>query len=124
MIDGQLRQLRIEHDTLNGQPIGLLTAQESERLRELRVLLESTEFDPWGETQTEEAYQSIYGQEVDIQQAQLALNKAALEWYRQHRETADDYLYEKDLARACHDYEIAVRDLEAALESDYQNEMY
>lgn len=60
MVNTFLRQLRIEHDQINGKQIGSLTISEKKRMAELRDLLADTEFEPWGPSQTQEAYESIY----------------------------------------------------------------
>lgn len=57
----ELRELRIEHDAINGKEIGGLSAAEQSRMIELRGLLADTEFMPWGLTQTQRAYESIHG---------------------------------------------------------------
>lgn len=58
----ELRELRIEHDRINGKRIGALTPREEAILGALRSQLHGTEFAPWSTTQTKEAYESIYGE--------------------------------------------------------------
>lgn len=52
---------------------------------------------------------------MDIQTAQLNLNKAALEWYHEHRDVHVD-IWESALGRACYEFERAVRELGPAID--------
>lgn len=47
---------------------------------------------------------------MNIQQAQLTLNKAALKWYHLHK-TVYQSAYEQKLGEACYEYERAVNEL-------------
>ncbi len=61
-----LRELRIEHDAINGLPIGSLTPAQKNRMCALREILDGTDFEPWPFPHTakhDAAYASIYGDE-------------------------------------------------------------
>lgn len=69
---------------------------------------------------------------MDIQQAQLALNKAALEWYHLHK-AVHQTVYEQKLGEACYEYERAVNELDSPAldypadrlpDDDYWDNMY